>query len=334
MNDPLWPVSLVEGDYLETVEGFFFAVKGLSHPKGLTIAYLRYIPDPQGERVREGLHYRRVYSLGETTDFLAENYPVYLNQVESKGLVLQTVPESRIRRVYSPRDHLREISEKTGPSLEEAAVKFTSQISRMSGIPVSRMGLTGSSLIGLTNANSDLDLIAYGEEECRRIYKALVDSRTSGLINAYDPASVGSVLKNRWGDTGLDLQLFRDIEIDKVLHGFAYGREYFWRLLKSPVAAEVSEPLGTFTVNVSVLEDCDSFFTPCRYKVESMGATEGTDISELFSYRGKFTEQAKTGDTITARGTLEKVVAQGSIYHRLILGGPGDYMLPSSLLDR
>ena len=46
------------------------------------------------------------------------------------------------------------------------------------------------------------------------------------------------------------------------------------------------------------------------------------------SYRGKFTEQVKVGDKIKARGTLERVNQENKIFHRLILGGKGDYLIP------
>jgi len=37
-----------EGDFLETLEGLIFDVKGLLHPDARVIAYLRYLPDPHG----------------------------------------------------------------------------------------------------------------------------------------------------------------------------------------------------------------------------------------------------------------------------------------------
>ena len=39
--------EVVESFYLETMEGLFFAVKGLEHPPDRWIAVLRYAPDPE-----------------------------------------------------------------------------------------------------------------------------------------------------------------------------------------------------------------------------------------------------------------------------------------------
>jgi len=52
------------------------------------------------------------------------------------------------------------------------------------------------------------------------------------------------------------------------------------------------------------------------------------------SYRGKFTEQAREGEVIEARGTLEKVEYRDRITHRLMMGGRGDYLIPAGMLDR
>ena len=48
------PQGLIEGDYVETQEGLLFTVKGIHHPEGQIIAYLRYVPDPMGTRERSG----------------------------------------------------------------------------------------------------------------------------------------------------------------------------------------------------------------------------------------------------------------------------------------
>ena len=89
----------LEGDYIETVEGLFFAVKGVHHPPGFTIAYLRYMPDRKGGRIRNSRRYTRLYDLEITEDILKRNYPHYLNRIERKSLILQSVPKNNIQRI-------------------------------------------------------------------------------------------------------------------------------------------------------------------------------------------------------------------------------------------
>ena len=52
----------IEGFMVELPSGVIFEVKGLLHPPGKVLAYPRYLPDPAGDRVREGRRYRKVAS--------------------------------------------------------------------------------------------------------------------------------------------------------------------------------------------------------------------------------------------------------------------------------
>ena len=116
--------GFTEGDYLRTVEGLFFAVKGGVHPDDMVVAYLRYIPDPSGDRLHGGVRYRRVSDVEETTRYLEVNHPGYLNHVYRLNAILQTVPHSQISAVYKPRERLREILEGPVTRLEKTLARF------------------------------------------------------------------------------------------------------------------------------------------------------------------------------------------------------------------
>ncbi len=68
-----------EGDYIQTTDGLFFAVKGSSHQNRFVVRILRYLPDLKGDRVLDGVKYRRVYDIGSTTDYLKETHPEYVD---------------------------------------------------------------------------------------------------------------------------------------------------------------------------------------------------------------------------------------------------------------
>jgi predicted nucleotidyltransferase len=330
-----WLSGPVEGDYVETVEGLLFTVKGLHHPQALVIAYLRYVPDHGGERRRDEVRYRRVYDLDETDEYLRVNHPLYLNEVEGKGLSLQSVPVDRISRMYVPRERLAAILESPRTELESVMARFSSAISREGEVPLGDMGVSGSVLVGLATSTSDVDLIVYGRESGRRVYKAVRALRErEGWVRPYDGESVGVVAVNRWGDTGLDLEELSRLEAGKVLQGLVDGRDYFIRLVRESDASEegeTSRPMGTVVLRGTVVGASDSIYTPCSYEVEGCsfkGGGPDVDVARLVSFRGKFTEQAVEGDVVEARGTLEEVVSEGHIYHRVMLGRRGDYLLP------
>jgi predicted nucleotidyltransferase len=64
-----------EGFAVQTADRLVFTVKGLIHPPDRVIAYLRYLPDPQGDRERDGVRYRRVYQFEEQRRILQARYP-------------------------------------------------------------------------------------------------------------------------------------------------------------------------------------------------------------------------------------------------------------------
>ncbi len=333
--------GFIEGDYVETVEGLFFAVKGLIHPDGYVVAYLRYVPDDLGDRVRGGKRYRRVYDIAETTNLLKERYPLYLNLIEPLGQVLQSVPLNRIARVYKPRQRLGSIMADPQTGIERTIKKFVSAILEESGVPLESVGVSGSDLIGLASPDSDIDLNIYGRKLGLRAYEALKRLRgTTSWISPYDKPGVRGVVRARWGDTGLDLERLTEIEVKKVLHGKACGRDYFLRLVKEPgeVEAEVNaKQLGKVTLRAVVADSRDSIFTPCSYGVEDVVFVDpqcGCKVSELVSFRGKFTEQAEEGELVEARGTLERVEKIGETDYRVVLGVEGDYLVPVGILDR
>ncbi|MCW3990774.1 MAG: nucleotidyltransferase domain-containing protein [Candidatus Bathyarchaeota archaeon] len=323
----------LEGDYIETAEGLLFAVKGVHHPPGLTIAYLRYIPNSKGERVRNGRRYDRLYDLEHTEDILKRSFPQYLNRIENKSLTLQSVPSKYISRRYDPREKLREIIEKPEGDLQKTIAKLAESLQNK-GVTREAMGVSGSLVINLAGSDSDVDLIVYGMENGRKAYESLKElRRETDWITAYDEGNVTRVVWSRWADSGLDLQKLGSSEVQKILHGRVDNRDYFFRLLKLPQEVEIedhSRPLGVVGLTARITDAEGAIYAPCSYLIKDCEYLDSRGLpipSQLLSYRGKFTEQAEKGDLVEVRGTLEEVVIRGERSFRVILGRKGDYMI-------
>ncbi|MBC8224883.1 hypothetical protein H8E65_09850 [Candidatus Bathyarchaeota archaeon] len=330
IDDTEW----LEGDYIETVEGLLFAVKGVHHPPGLTIAYLRYIPNPEGERVRNGRRYDRLYDLDHTEDILRRNFPQYLNRIANKSLTLQSVPSKHIVKRYDPREKLREIIEKPEGDLQKTIAKLAESLQNK-GVSCKTIGVSGSPLIDLAGADSDVDLIVYGMENGRKAYEILRElRRDTDWITAYDEENVTRVVWSRWADSGLDLKKLVSSEVQKILHGRVDSRDYFFRLLKLPPEVEIeddSRPLSVVRLIARITDAEGGIYAPCSYLIKDCEYLDSHELpiaSQLLSYRGKFTEQAEKGDLVEVRGTLEEVVIRGKSSFRVILGRKGDYMIP------
>lgn len=323
-----------EGDYIQTAEGMFFAVKGSRHPEGLVVGILRYLPDLHGDRVLDGVKYKRVHDIRSTTDYLRENHPEYVNYIPWLGIKLQSIPVSKISQYYEPRERLNGVLTNPESEVERILADFVNALSETSGISTDCFGVSGSLLIGLQTEDSDIDINVYGQEEARRTYDALVKIReTLDWVKPLERELFDAVLRSRWGDTGVPLDLFSRIESSKVMQGLVHGKEYFVRLLTADDGS-VSEPIKRSTIKARVVDASRSIFNPCIYGVTQVsGDTGNLKVGELKSYRGKFTEQAHEGELVEARGTLEKVHGDDGVYYRLILGDRGDYLLPLDSKD-
>jgi predicted nucleotidyltransferase len=92
---------------------------------------------------------------------------------------------------------------------------------------------------------------------------------------------------------------------------------------------------GYAKITATIVDDAEALFTPCTYKLENVTIVEGAKlepISEIVSFRGRFCEQAKQGEAVTAQGKVEHVtnMKTGEEHYRIILGNkPSDYMVLS-----
>jgi uncharacterized protein len=335
-------LNIIESYYLETQEGLFFAAKGLVHPDDRIIAILRYVPDPEGGRRRNGHSYRRYYHFVEQEQLLKSEYPQYLAYDPYAQTTLQSVPRQLIKRVYDPRTRLQGISQQAERDpLEADTLAFAQLLQEESAVNLSCLGVSGSLLIGLHNLDSDLDMTVHGEQNCRSVHHALKRLLLTGdhpEIKPFDSKGFEKLYQERVADTHMDYHDFLASEKEKSFQGTFRGRTFFIRYLKEP--SQVKErygdfrfkPLGKAGIHATVIDASEAIFTPCCYELAKVQFDRGTAVEplkEIVSFRGRFCEQAQSGDAVSAFGTLEQVQARdGRIWYRLLLGShPEDIML-------
>ncbi|MBS7612247.1 nucleotidyltransferase domain-containing protein [Candidatus Bathyarchaeota archaeon] len=336
-----------EGDFLETLEGFIFDVKGLSHPPNKVIAYLRYVPDSSGSRMRLGVKYRKIYRLKDREDFLREKAPIYIFRSPVFNMEVQGVPLNRIKCIYNPQLKIKQLIELgVKDTVEREALEFVKLLSVKSRVPVEDMGLSGSLLVDLHNENSDIDLIVYGRENSLKVYRALGELMNEhDEVKPYNTDELAELYEFRSQDTSIPFKAFLKVEGGKKTQGKFMGRSFFirflhdWGEVSEKYGDKIYEPIGFCTIKAEVSDDSESIFTPCRYMVSNVQFLSGVkanpaQVKEVYSFRGRFCEQAKTGDTIRASGKLEKVTSlNGESWFRVVVGGDrGDYMIPEDLL--
>jgi predicted nucleotidyltransferase len=321
---------LGESDYIETCEGLFFAVKGMVHPPDRCLAILRYAPDPIGERWKGGRRYHRLYQFDEQEEYLREFYPHYLAFEPTIGVVLQSVPHNHIRRVYPARQKLAQLAQDgTADPLEQEALALARLLSREAGVPLEAIGVSGSLLIGLHTADSDLDLSVYGLEAGWAVHAALTRllAAEQGEVRRLDPQGMAALYKERSARASMSPEEFAESEKEKVNQGTFRGRTYFLRFLLRP--EEIDEQYGErryisegrAEITARVVDDRERLLTPCRYRLEAVEGGAANGIEEIVSFRGRFSDAARSGDLIFGRGMVERVEERsGRVWRRMVLG--------------
>ncbi|MBS7649483.1 hypothetical protein KEJ17_07585 [Candidatus Bathyarchaeota archaeon] len=337
-----------EGDFLETVEGLIFDVKGLVHPSDRVIAFLRYIESLSGDRVRDGKKYIKIYSLSTREEILRDRYPHYIYYDEIFGDWLEGVPNNLIAKLYEPSKKVSDLLNKSSLDIVEAeALKFIFTLHEYSNVSLKNLGLSGSVLVDLHSSESDIDAVVYGRRNCFTVHewlRTLMDEEKGGF-SPYSLSDLRRLYDFRSKDTSMPFERFCEVERRKAYQGKFLGRDFFVRFI--PDWDEVDESYGErlyrnagyAKIKARIEDDSCSIFTPCKYAISEIKILEGTDnirpLREIVSFRGRFCEQARRGEWIIAQGKVEKVIENdGSEYYRMILGAkPSDFMiLESSIL--
>jgi len=328
-----------EGDFVETRDGLIFDVKGLVHPPGRVIAYVRYVPDAAGERERLGRRYRKLYSLPERESYLAEHHPSYLFHDPVFNERLQGPPIQEVTVHYDPRVKLRGLLNMGAfDPIHRASLDLVARLKDAASLSYRNLGISGSVLVDLYGPASDVDIIVYGGNAAEAAYHALKEQvKPGGLLQPYDKENLRRLYEFRSKDTAVAFEDFQRTERRKVMQGKFQGRDYFLRFVKH--WGEVNEeygdrrfqPLGSARIKARVLDASEAILTPCVYGVSTLEVLQGApdlQVSEIASYRGRFCEQAWEGETVVAQGKAERVIPRrGQEYARLLLGGSREHYM-------
>jgi len=329
-------------DFIQTSEGFFFCVVGPLHPPKRVISYIKYIPSESGvwgsgeKKFSRLLQKYTIPNLLETFNYLERNYPHYLFHSPVDNIAITAVPHHYISEHFKPEQKLAQLMQASQlDSLQEKLVKFTRFLEETSGVPKESFGVTGSLLIDIHQpAFSDLDVTVYGLNDSWALHKALTEKRSSGLpmkrlegkaleewcikkAEQYplSPAEASKIYQRRW-----NLGFFEDrwVSIHPVK-------------LESEVTEEYGQksyvPYGQVTIQAVVNDNTDSLFLPATYQIEDVKLLAGQqlgDVTEVVSYESLYDSLAENGETIQARGKLERVSEKGTRleHYRVLVGSP------------
>jgi predicted nucleotidyltransferase len=325
--------SISEGYFVRTGENLIFEVKGDIHPRDRLIAYLRYIPAEENSN-----KFRKIYDLTKRELYLQEHYPQYLWFSDVHGRIVQSVARDCIVEVLNPIDCISKLRfKKRKSTLEARAISLVDSLVETTGVDSGAIGITGSVLAETASSQSDIDLVVYGEKECRTLYSGLDHSfDVIPGMQHYSGNRLQQHVEFRWGNTSKQHQhVLKFLEGRKLLQGLFHDVDFFIRLVKLPSESsraygeEIIQYRGTHQAKCRIIDCSDSIFTPCEYEVET--DLDAIRIDKIVSYRGRFTEHADIEEVVNVRGRLEHVryARSGREYNQIVLGEDSkDFMLP------
>jgi predicted nucleotidyltransferase len=334
--------SFRDRDYLETVDGLFFTVIGSVHPRDRVLAYLKYLPDSTGrwgsgkKRYRRSMRYYSAPNVMDAVDFLSQTFPQYVFYAEPLNMTFSAVPTEKIAKHYCPDQRLRELwNRKQRDRLQSKAIELVHVISEESGVPLNRLGITGSILLGVHKVSfSDIDLVVYGREEARRVKESLLslyERKRAGVERLRGQKLL------RWCKEMSLVHPFSIPEAKKLYNTRKWNKGTFrgtiFSIHPTKVEEEVSERYGDeyyrsrgmVEAKAKVVGSEDSYFLPAVYRVNQVQFEYNSDIGpvgQVVSYEGLYSDVASNGEQITIRGKLEEVHdASGQLKSRRILVG-------------
>lgn len=299
-------------DFIETPEGFIFAVVDGQPEAGRVLCFLRYVR--QGGRLRK-------LDTAAAQAVLAAHAPAYLFNSERLQASLHGVPLARIHHHYQPRQRVRALLAAAAHDAIEAKAARWLRLMSGHGLDLARVGLTGSLLIGAQTATSDLDFVIYGREaffEARRMVGALIEA---GELAELDEAAWREAYDRRGCELGFEEYLWH--ERRKFNKGVIDGTKFDITLIgeDAPHDAGPVKKLGRATLHARVTDARHAFDHPAAYRLDH------PEIMEALSFTHTYAGQAEAGESVEIAGIVEETEAGR---RRLVVGSsreaPGEFI--------
>ena len=301
--------------YIKSKDNLFFAVNGNNHPKTHYIAFLRYIPSEDGNRVLNGMKYKKVNS-AQAYKYLKENHPDYLFDWNISNKKMMGIPVEDVKEIYDPVEGLRKIRYAPNKSkLYEKITLLADIFHENSGIPYESMRISGSCLIGLENEKSDIDYIIYGLENHKKAieYYSITKNDKHSPLDAINNDYWEFVYNKRIKDNSMTLDEFVWYESRKNNRGLIKGT--LFDILLNRLDCEIQEntdvnikQIEKIKIICDICDDSLSYDSPATYKIENVEFIEGhrRNIEEVLSFTHTYTGIVKNNERVIASGVCEE----------------------------
>lgn len=299
-------------DFLETKEGWIFAVADYVHPQGIR-CLLRYVPDSFGDRKAMGRKYRKL-DFDDSFEFLRQVRPEYVQD-------LHVVPEDDVHEFYKPEHKLPEVAE------YDRRVSKIAAILEEGGIPLDSMGITGSMLLGLQIQSSDIDFVVYGQNWWKA--RDLIDNaKSDGEVQDLDEKMWRKIYVKRSPEISFEEFVAHEARkgnrgvLDNTYFDLLFTRD--WSQIEPSLPGKV---IGRRRIVADVIDAEFAYDNPAIFKLDH-------EIDEIHCYTHTYAGQALPGEKIEAEGVVEETDAG----LRLVVGttreARGEWIRSLTLLEK
>ncbi|MDR3222914.1 MAG: DNA polymerase subunit beta [Methanobrevibacter sp.] len=324
-------------DFIYTKDDLFFATTNYIHPEDRVISFLRYIPDENGDRIKNSGRYSKVNS-DEAYKYLKENHPEYLYFCNITNIEMMGVPINKIKTIIKPEERLKEIREhKENKFLHEKLIDLSDFFHYIGGIDYEKLGISGSILLNLEkNDISDLDFVVYGlnnHKKAIEIFKNYKDKEVelpnkTIVLNSIGDDFWDRLYDKRIKDSSLTKEDFSFYESRKNNRGVLDGTLFDilltrdWNEIHGKWNDIKYEKIGEGKIEAKIKNDILSFDNPAVYEIEDLKILKGEDINitEIASFTHTYAGQAIDGEEIIAQGKIEKISENRKDRYRLVIG--------------
>ena len=278
-------------DFIETAEGLIFAVVSQDIEQGKVLCFLRYVKDNPG--------WKKV-TTEPANAFLKQHHSGYLHYSPVLDAHLHAVAIDRIVKHHQPKQRLQQIMQTNQQDKIERDLFRLCDLLQQHGLDLTKIGITGSILVGVQNQGSDIDLVCYGRavfHQCRAITRELIEQEKLQELNDNDWQQ--SYQRRSCELSFSDYVWHERRKTNKaVINGRKFDLNFIDELKRSEATSY--QKCGVITLQCKVIDDTHAFDYPAEFKIDH------EQFEVIVSFTATYTGQAIKGEIVEVSGIVEQ----------------------------
>lgn len=278
-------------DFIETAERLIFAVVSQDIEQGKVLCFLRYVKNSPG--------WKKV-ATEPANAFLKQHYPDYLHYSPVLDAHLHAVAIDRIVKHHQPKQRLQQIMQTNQQDKIERDLFRLCDLLQQHGLDLTKIGITGSLLVGVQKQSSDIDLVCYGRDvfhQCRAITRKLIEQEKLQELNANDWQQ--SYQRRSCELSFADYVWHERRKTNKaVINGRKFDLNFIDELKRSEATSY--QKCGVITLQCTVIDDTHAFDYPAEFKIDH------EQFDAVVCFTATYTGQAIKGEVVEVSGIVEQ----------------------------